>query len=105
MFQKKVILEKPVRLRNSLLWFNVEKSTKNQYDSSPPGFVSRRINTISKSIQIPILHCKSNQPGNVFHLQFVRAAVTEAISCHFDDSLPKIILLHFVREEVFAIGA
>lgn len=35
----------------------------------------------------------------------MRSAVTEAVECHFDDKNPKIIRLHFVKEEVFSIGA
>lgn len=33
----------------------------------------------------------------------LRAAVRDAVQCHFDDvSRPKMIRLHFVRDEVFA---
>jgi len=35
----------------------------------------------------------------------VKAAVKEAVECHFEDELPKIVRLHFVKEEVFSIGA
>jgi hypothetical protein len=33
----------------------------------------------------------------------LRAAVRDAVRCHFDeDARPRVIRLHFVREEVFA---
>ena len=36
-------------------------------------------------------------------LEALRAGVRDAIRCHFDDAdRPKVIRLHFVREEVFA---
>ncbi len=37
-------------------------------------------------------------------LEELRAAVREAVRCHFDDdpAPPKLIRLHFVRDEVFA---
>jgi hypothetical protein len=36
-------------------------------------------------------------------LEALRAAVRDAVRCHFDeDERPKVIRLHFVREEVFA---
>jgi len=36
-------------------------------------------------------------------LEDLRAAVRDAVRCHFDDTdRPKVIRLHFVREEVFA---
>lgn len=36
-------------------------------------------------------------------LEQLRANVREAVECHFDDGLgPKVIRLHFVREEVIA---
>ena len=36
-------------------------------------------------------------------LEALRAAVRDAVRCHFDDAdRPKVIRLHFVREEVFA---
>jgi hypothetical protein len=36
-------------------------------------------------------------------LDALRAAVRNAVRCHFDDAdRPKVIRLHFVREEVFA---
>ena len=38
-------------------------------------------------------------------LATLRAAVRDAVRCHFDDAdRPKVIRLHFVREEVFAAG-
>ncbi|MGH6905635.1 MAG: 2-oxoisovalerate dehydrogenase [Geminicoccaceae bacterium] len=36
-------------------------------------------------------------------LEALRDAVRDAVRCHFDDAdRPKVIRLHFVREEVFA---
>jgi hypothetical protein len=36
-------------------------------------------------------------------LDSLRDAVRDAVRCHFDDAdRPKVIRLHFVREEVFA---
>ena len=36
-------------------------------------------------------------------LEALRAAVRDAVRCHFDDAdRPKVIRLHLVREEVFA---
>jgi hypothetical protein len=36
-------------------------------------------------------------------LDALREAVRDAVRCHFDDAdRPKVIRLHFVREEVFA---
>lgn len=36
-------------------------------------------------------------------LEELRAAVREAVSCHFEpDAAPRLIRLHFVREEVLA---
>jgi len=35
----------------------------------------------------------------------LKPAITEAVFCHFEDKLPKIVRLHYVREEVFAVGA
>jgi hypothetical protein len=36
-------------------------------------------------------------------LDDLRAGVRDAVRCHFDDTdRPKVIRLHFVREEVFA---
>jgi hypothetical protein len=36
-------------------------------------------------------------------LEALRTAVRDAVRCHFDeDARPKVIRLHFVREEVFA---
>jgi hypothetical protein len=36
-------------------------------------------------------------------LEALRTAVRDAVRCHFDDDArPKVIRLHFVREEVFA---
>ncbi|MGH6919542.1 MAG: 2-oxoisovalerate dehydrogenase [Geminicoccaceae bacterium] len=36
-------------------------------------------------------------------LEALRLAVRDAVRCHFDeDARPKVIRLHFVREEVFA---
>jgi hypothetical protein len=37
------------------------------------------------------------------NLDALRDAVRDAVRCHFDDAdRPKVIRLHFVREEVFA---
>jgi hypothetical protein len=36
-------------------------------------------------------------------LEALRAAVRDAVCCHFDDAdRPRVIRLHLVREEVFA---
>jgi endonuclease III-like uncharacterized protein len=35
----------------------------------------------------------------------IKDAVKDAVECHFDEQTPKIIRLHFVKEEVFSIGA
>ena len=32
----------------------------------------------------------------------LREAVKDAVRCHFDNNQPKLIRLHFVKEEVFA---
>ncbi|MGN6436974.1 MAG: hypothetical protein ACTHMM_10595 [Agriterribacter sp.] len=32
----------------------------------------------------------------------LKAAVKDAVNCHFDDGIQRIIRLHYVREEVFA---
>jgi hypothetical protein len=35
----------------------------------------------------------------------LKANIEDAITCHFDDAdLPKIVRLHFVRDEVFALA-
>lgn len=36
------------------------------------------------------------------NLEELRAAVKDAVKCHFDDNLQRIIRLHMVKEEVFA---
>ena len=38
----------------------------------------------------------------VEHLEDLKAAVTDAVKCHFDDAQQRIIRLHIVKEEVFA---
>ena len=35
-------------------------------------------------------------------LELLRAAVKEAVHCHFDDGKARLIRLHVVKEEVFA---
>ena len=35
-------------------------------------------------------------------LDELRKNIKEAIQCHFDENAPKIVRLHFVKEEVFA---
>ena len=36
-------------------------------------------------------------------VEALREAVRDAVRCHFDDAdLPRVIRLHFVRDEVFA---
>lgn len=35
-------------------------------------------------------------------LPSLRAAVKEAVHCHYDDTKPRLIRLHFIKEEVFA---
>lgn len=35
-------------------------------------------------------------------LEELREAVKDAVRCHFDDEKPRLVRLHFVREEVFA---
>jgi hypothetical protein len=35
-------------------------------------------------------------------LALLRDAVKEAVHCHFDNSQPRLIRLHVVKEEVFA---
>jgi hypothetical protein len=38
------------------------------------------------------------------HIEDLKAFIKDAVKCHFDaDKLPKMIRLHFVREEVFAV--
>ncbi len=32
----------------------------------------------------------------------LKASVKDAIHCHYDDDKPKLVRLHFVKEEVFA---
>ncbi len=32
----------------------------------------------------------------------LKAAVKDAVHCHFDDNDPKLIRLHYVKDEVFA---
>lgn len=37
-------------------------------------------------------------------LEDLRANIRDAVNCHFEtDEKPKVIRLHFVREEVFAV--
>lgn len=36
------------------------------------------------------------------NLEELRAAVKDAVKCHFDDNVQRIIRLHMVKEEVFA---
>lgn len=36
------------------------------------------------------------------NLEELRAAVKDAVKCHFDDNLQRVIRLHMVKEEVFA---
>jgi dephospho-CoA kinase len=36
------------------------------------------------------------------NLEELRAGVKDAVKCHFDDNLQRIIRLHMVKEEVFA---
>lgn len=36
------------------------------------------------------------------NLDELRTAVKDAVKCHFDDSIQRIIRLHMVKEEVFA---
>ncbi len=36
-------------------------------------------------------------------LEDLRNAVKEAVRCHFDAAMPRLIRLHHVREEVFAV--
>ncbi len=33
----------------------------------------------------------------------LKANIKDAISCHFDEESPKVIRLHFVKEEVIAV--
>ena len=35
-------------------------------------------------------------------IELLRAAVKEAVHCHFDDNKTRLIRLHVVKEEVFA---
>ena len=35
-------------------------------------------------------------------IEKLKEAIREAVNCHFDTDKPKLIRLHFVREEVFA---
>ncbi|MFP4529027.1 MAG: 2-oxoisovalerate dehydrogenase [Candidatus Kapaibacterium sp.] len=38
------------------------------------------------------------------NMQDLRHNIIDAIKCHFDeDNLPKIVRMHFVREEIFAL--
>lgn len=37
------------------------------------------------------------------NLDELRAAVKDAVKCHFDDDMQRIIRLHMVKEEVFAV--
>ncbi len=32
----------------------------------------------------------------------IKMNIKEAIRCHFEDNAPKIVLLHYIKEEVFA---
>ena len=37
-------------------------------------------------------------------LEHLRANIRDAVNCHFEtDEKPKVVRLHFVREEVFAV--
>ncbi|MCE2963846.1 MAG: type II toxin-antitoxin system HicB family antitoxin [Chitinophagales bacterium] len=36
-------------------------------------------------------------------IQELKANVKEAMDCHFEDEVKRIVRLHFVRDEVFAI--
>ena len=36
-------------------------------------------------------------------IEGLRIAVKDAVKCHFDDDLKRIIRLHVVRDEVFAV--
>lgn len=36
-------------------------------------------------------------------LEDLRAFVKDAVICHFDNNRPKLIRLHLVKEEVFAV--
>ena len=36
-------------------------------------------------------------------LDELRTNVREAVACHFDDGQPKVIRLHFVKDEVLAL--
>ena len=51
--------------------------------------------------------CRAGSGHSIFteldDLDALRDAVRDAVRCHFDDAdRPKVIRLHFVREEVFA---
>jgi len=35
-------------------------------------------------------------------MEELKENIREAIRCHFEESAPKVVRLHFVREEVFA---
>ncbi len=35
-------------------------------------------------------------------LEQLRTSVKEAVKCHFDDDIQKVVRLHIVKEEVFA---
>ena len=37
------------------------------------------------------------------NLDELRDAVKDAVKCHFDDNIQRIIRLHMVKEEVFAV--
>mgnify|MGYP001791601811 FL=1 len=36
------------------------------------------------------------------NIEELKQNVKEAVHCHFEENLPKMIRLHFVKEEVFA---
>ncbi len=36
-------------------------------------------------------------------LEELRANVREAVECHFEDELPRLVRLHFVRDEVLTV--
>ena len=36
------------------------------------------------------------------NLEALKTAIKEAVHCHFDETIPRLIRLHMVREEVFA---
>lgn len=35
-------------------------------------------------------------------LEDLRSMVKDAVKCHFDDGIQRIIRLHFIKEEIFA---